>query len=158
MDNKVRIVFVVLISLLICNCVKKEILPQHILAYTLVKVISGSEATQMVNRLHLQPVTDSKNEIGFYESETKQAIIYVTYYQSEMNAKDDLIKMVDKISPENSVFINGGQLESNNITVYRYFGMGQTHFIFRYRQMLFWLSVETMIAKEFLYSYIKYLQ
>ena len=66
--------------------------------------------------------------------------------------------MVEKISPENSVFIYGGQVKDNDIVAYRYFGMGQTHFVFRYEKKLFWISVDTMIAKEFLKSYIKYLQ
>ena len=153
-----RLTFIFLFCLLIQNCAQKETLPQDILGYKLTRKISGSEAVQMVNRLHLQAVTDTENEIGFYEKDAKQAIIYITYYQSETDAQTDLLKMVDKISPENSVFINGGQMDSNNTIAYRYFGMGQTHFIFSNKQMLIWLSVDTMIAKNFLDSYLEYLQ
>ena len=153
-----RLTFIFLFCLLIQNCAQKEALPQDILGYKITRKVSGSEAVQMVNRLHLQAVTDTENEIGFYEKDAKQTIIYITYYQSETNAQSDLLKMIDKISPENSVFINGGQIESNNFITYSYFGMGQTHFIFRNRQMLIWLSVDTMIAKDFLDTYTEYLQ
>ena len=153
-----RLAIILSICFLIQNCAKKEVFPQHILGYSLAKVVSGAEATKMVNRLHFQPVTNTENEIGFYEKDTEKAIIYVTHYQTEIDAQTNLVKMIDKISPENSVFINGGQVESNEITVIRYFGMGQTHYIFRFRKMLFWLSVDTMIAQDFLDSYIEYIQ
>ncbi len=138
-------------------CAENGIFPQNILGYSLVRKISGVEAQKMVNRIHLQPVTDMENEIGFYEKNTEQAVIYVTYYQSENDARVDLTKMVNKISPQNSIFLNGGQLEINKIIAYRYFGMGQTHYIFRIRNLLFWLSVNTMIASDFLETYVKYL-
>ena len=138
-------------------CAEKEILPQQVLGYSMVRKISGTEAQKIVNRIHLRPITDTENEIGFYEKNTEQVIIYVTYYTSENDAREDLIKMVEKISPKNSVFINGGQIIFDDIVTYRYFGMGQTHYVFKVKNMLFWLSVDTMIASKFLESYIKYL-
>lgn len=138
-------------------CAEKEFLPQQILGYSMVRKISGTEAQKIVNRIHLRPITDTENEIGFYEKNTEQVIIYVTYYTSENDAREDLIKMVEKISPKNSVFINGGQIIFDDIVTYRYFGMGQTHYVFKVKNMLFWLSVDTMIASKFLESYIKYL-
>ena len=149
---------ITIICILFQYCAEKEILPQKIQGYDLAKIISGAEAQKMVNRIHLQAVTNTENEIGFYEKSTDQAIIYVTHYQTDDGAQKDLIKMVDKISPENSVFINGGKVEINKMIAYRYFGIGQTHFIFRNNQMLFWLSVNTLVAQEFLESYIEYLQ
>ena len=138
-------------------CAEKEILPQKIQGYDLAKIISGAEAQKIVNRIHLQAVTNTENEI-YAQLIVDDDLIYITHYQTDDGAQKDLIKMVDKISPENSVFINGGKVEINKMIAYRYFGMGQTHFIFRNNQMLFWLSVNTLVAQEFLESYIEYLQ
>jgi hypothetical protein len=151
---KIRLAIISLFCLLIHNCDKKEVLPQNILEYDLVKTVSGLEAQKMVNRIHLQPVTDTKNEIGFYEKDAETTIIYVTHYPSEKDAQEALIKMVEKISPKNYVFINGGQVEVNNMLAYLYFGMGQTHYVFTVRNMLFWFSVDTMVAQDFLELYI----
>lgn len=153
-----RLTIIIILCIGLQSCSRIDILPQQILDYQLVKKISGDEANQMINKIHLQPVTDTQNEIGFYKQDNDQAIIYVTFYQSDDQAQTDLVKMVEKISPQNSIFINGGQFDVNKITIYRYFGMGQTHFVFRIGNKLFWFSVETMIAKDFLESYINYIQ
>lgn len=150
----VTIAFCVLLQF----CGRKETLPKDLMGYTLVESISGTEAQKTVNQIHLNPVTDTDNEIGYYEKGNDKAIIYITHYKTDDDAKTDLIKMVEKISPQNSVFINGGQFVINEIKIYRYFGMGQTHFVFRVENKLFWLSVDTMIAKEFLETYINYMQ
>ncbi|MEJ2544280.1 MAG: hypothetical protein P8Y99_09450 [Calditrichaceae bacterium] len=146
---------IIALCILLQYCGKRETLPEDLLGYTLVKNISGTAAQKTVNQIHLNPVTDTNNEIGYYEKGDDKAIIYVTSYKTDDDAKTDLIKMIEKISPQNSVFVNGGQIEINEIKIYRYFGMGQTHFVFRIKNKLFWISVDTMIAREFLDTYLK---
>ena len=150
-----RLAVIMIFSISLQFCGKKEALPKDLLGYHLINKISGTDAQKIVNKIHLNPVTDIGNEIGYYQNGDDKAIIYITYYSSDDDAQADLIKMVDKISPQNSIFLNGGQVEINKITAYRYFGMGQTHFIFRVDNILIWLSVDTMIAKEFLESYLQ---
>ena len=150
-----RLIVILLMCLSIQFCSEKQILPEKILDYHLTQKVTGIEAQKIVNKIHLNPVTDIENEIGYYQNGDDKAIIYITYYSSDDDAQADLIKMVDKISPQNSIFLNGGQVEINKITAYRYFGMGQTHFIFRVDNIMIWLSVDTMIAKEFLESYLQ---
>lgn len=151
-----QLTIIIALCIILQSCSRIDLLPQQILDYQLIKKISGKKAKQMVNKIHLQPVTDTQNEIGFYKRDNDQAIIYVTFYPSDDQAQTDLVKMVDKISPQNSVFLNGGQFEIDKITIYHYFGMGQTHFVFRVENKLFWLSVETMITKNFLETYLEY--
>ncbi|HES59408.1 MAG TPA: hypothetical protein ENO18_03165 [Caldithrix sp.] len=150
-----RFAVMVALCILLQFCGSKEMLPQDLLGYSLVDRTVGTEAQKIVNKIHLKPVTDTPNEIGYYQKGDDKAIIYITNYSSDDDAQADLIKMVDKISPQNSVFLNGGQVEINKITAHRYFGMGQTHFIFRVDNILVWLSVDTMIANEFLESYLQ---
>ena len=65
--------------------------------------------------------------------------------------------MVEKISPENSVFIGGESFELNDTKVYRYLGMGQTHFVFADDKALVWLSAETIWGEKFLSEYLSFL-
>ena len=139
-------------------CGKENTFPSKIIEYTIVKKISGSEAQKIVNQIHLQPVAETESEIGFYENGPDKAFIYITYYKSEEAAQVNLLTMINKISPDNSVFIDGGKLAIADIVIYRYFGMGQTHYTFRIRKIIIWISVDTMIARDFLESYLNKLQ
>lgn len=65
--------------------------------------------------------------------------------------------MTEKISPENSVFVGGQTIDIDGKQVYRCFGMGQTHFVFAHKKQLIWISVNTVVANEFLSEYLNYL-
>ncbi|MEW6652628.1 MAG: hypothetical protein AB1394_04070 [Bacteroidota bacterium] len=132
-------------------------IPTKIAGYQLTKVIKGDEAIDFVNRLHINSVTAEKNEIAFYRFNNKEAVIYVTFYNNELDAYQNLDKMTKKISPQNSVFEKGSFLNINGKRVYQTFGLGQSHFVFTHKSLLFWLSAETVSAKEFLNSYLEYL-
>jgi hypothetical protein len=153
-----RTILIVLLCINLQNCKNQKTLPENIMAYELVEKITGDEARAMVNQLHLQPVTNSTNEIGVYEREDKKATVYITHYKSAELAEIDLDKMVKKISPKNSVFINGGDINIKGVKAFRYFGMGQTHYVFNFQNMLIWLSIDTMRAEDFLKEYINYLE
>lgn len=136
---------------------KIEYLPQTFYGLTLSKKLTGESAKDFVNQLHFQNVTETDNEIGFYNGEKGKAIIYITYYASEEDAKKDEIRMTEKISPQNSVFINGEKLIVNGKSIYRTFGMGQSHYVFSHSNALFWISAETEWGIEFLEEYLNYI-
>lgn len=144
-------------GLLLSCASERDLLPGEILGHTLQRQLSGEEARQHVNQLHLQAVTDTENRIGFYQGEKEPATIYITQYADPPAAEADFVKMTEKISPQNSVFISGEYLEMNGRQVYRCFGMGQTHFVFTHREHLFWVSVSTVVGKQFVTAYLDYL-
>lgn len=147
-----------LILLLFISCsVSSDYLPDKFFGLRLVKKFTGSEAKEYVNRLHFQNVTDTENEIGFYEEKAGSAIIYITHYNTSETAKKDYEKMVNKISPENSVFINSEYIKINGLEVYRCFGMGQSHYVFPYNKALFWISVDSHFGRKFVEEYLIHL-
>ncbi len=149
---------IVLLIFIIAACQKDTAYtPNNLYELRLKQKITGKEAEEFVNRLHHQSVTREKNEVAFYEGSKGAAIIYITYYQDEEAAIDNYQRMTKKISPENSVFIHGSFLEIEGKQVYRTFGMGQTHFVFVVDKSLFWISAESVWAKDFFISYLKYL-
>ncbi|NIR49502.1 hypothetical protein GWO43_13465 [candidate division KSB1 bacterium] len=149
--------FTAFLLILYCSSEKTELLPQELSGLKLSRTMNGQEAKNFVNRLHFQEVAASKNEIGFYEEDKKSAIIYISHYETAEQAETEERKMTDKISPQNSVFVGGKYLDVNGKQVYRCFGMGQIHFVFSHKRQLFWISVDTLMGKEFLSAYLGYL-
>jgi hypothetical protein len=60
----------------------------------------------------------------------------------------EYVKMVNKISPENSVFINPEFVDIGGKDIYRCFGMGQSHYVFANGKELYWISVDTNHRQE----------
>lgn len=154
----VKITVVLLFLIVAAGCSSREsFLPQEFYGLALQKKLAGKEAAEFVNNLHFHAVAAEKNEIGFYEGKRGPAVIYVSYYASKETAAAEEKRMTGKISPENSVFIGGEYLQVNGKEVYRCFGMGQTHFVFTHQKALFWVSVDTIKAKDILSAYLQYL-
>lgn len=149
-----------LFLILIASACSKEVnfFPENFFDLKLTEKISGEKAEEVVNRLHFDPVTSEKNEIAFYRGVKGNAIIYATYYSDSDAAIENYNKMTQKISPENSVFIQSSFIEMNDKTIFRTFGLGQTHYVFTNENKLFWLSVETIWAEKFLIEYLKLIE
>ncbi|MBN1301213.1 MAG: hypothetical protein JW995_08335 [Melioribacteraceae bacterium] len=151
-----KIIAVVLLLLSI-SCGGPEYMPPEIHSLKLVNKITGADAAAYVNKIHYGDVAGERNEIGFYSGKEGEATLYLTYYNSKEEAVQDEKKMTEKISPLNSVFINGSFIEINDKRFYRTFGMGQTHFIFSSSNVLIWFSAETVVAKKLLIRYLEYI-
>ena len=145
-----RLSILLLIIFLNCASSTKNPIPHKIYNLTLKQKIEEAEATQQINKLHFQNVAAEKNEIAFYEGPNSAATIYVSYYRDNKTCQSEYEKMTQKISPENSVFIGGTYLKMNKLEIYKCFGMGQTHFVFAKDQILFWVSITTIIADDFI--------
>lgn len=144
--------------LILTGCSKNiDYIPEKFFGLERIQFMTGDEAREFIDRLHLQDVAPINNEIGFYEGEKGSAVIYVTYYDKNETALQEELKMTEKISPENSVFLGGTYFTENNKNIYRCFGMGQTHFVFSHQNLLFWISVETHWGQKFLKEYLSYI-
>jgi len=144
-----------LASIFVSCSAQPEYIPSSAGEFKLKQKVTGKEADKQLNKLHFNPiVTGKKNEIGYYEAAGKNAVVYITGYINETDAKTDFGKMTKKISPENSVFISPSFFNFMGYNIYRCFGMGQTHFVFVHENVLIWISVETIAGREFLKSYI----
>jgi len=123
---KSRSFLLLLIFILLCitGCSEqKELLPLSFEDFILHQKMEGVQAQQLVDKMHFQKVAASKNEIGFYNGPQGKATIYITYYNNVETAQQEEQKMTAKISPQNSVFIQGAYLKFSGKKVYRCFGM-----------------------------------
>lgn len=156
MDKRIIYLAFLIFSAVLFGCSSDpELFPNEIVGIQLKRKISGEEAKQFVNKLHINSVTSEKNEIAFYESNKGNATIYITFYSNELDASQNFTKMTKKISPQNSVFVRGSFIELNGKRFYRTYGMGQTHYVFVYKKQLFWISIETTLAKKFINAYLQ---
>jgi len=147
-------VLILLLTGLNCNRPDTRTFPKRMDDYQRTRIITGEEAGRIINRLHENPVAATRNEIGLYENDRGQAMIYVSYYKDADEAEQEWQRMIDKISIQNSVFIEGTVFLSGQTSVYRCFGLGQTHYVFTEGDRLFWLSVETIGAARILSDYL----
>lgn len=136
---------------------KIEYLPADISGLTLVNRLTGDDAGEFVNNLHFEPVADTKNEIGFYQSETGSAVIYIAHYNNKVEADNNYKKMTGKISKGTSVFIKPGYIYINEHKIFRCFGMGQSHFVFTLDKELYWVTADTFIGKSFVEKYLDFI-
>jgi len=146
----------VVISLTSCS-INNEYLPKEFFGMQLTKKLTGEEAAKFVNKLHQKTVTETENEIGFYDGDNKRALIYISHYQKPEEAKKYYDEMIEGISLGESPFTRSENIEINGKKVYRTYGMGQSHFIFTYNKELFWISVGTLYGKKFIEEYLSYL-
>lgn len=131
-----------------------DYLPEEIGDYQLYRKLTGEEARAAVNRIHLSPVSPEKNEIGFYRGPADEITLYRSVYPDLPEAKKAYHQMTQKISPANSVFIQGQFMKIAGREIYRCFGMGQTHYIFQHDRSLIWFSVNTIRSRELLDEYL----
>jgi hypothetical protein len=147
-----------LFGLLFFSCsAEVNFLPDEFFDLSLTKKLNGEEAKEFVNKLHFESVTETENEIGFYEGDGGTALIYITHYNIKETVEVDYKLMTEKISPENSVFIGSEYLMLKEKEVFRCFGMGQSHYVFYLGRELFWISVDTHFGKKFVQRYIEFL-
>ena len=152
------IIFILLAILIHSRCSREVIyIPSHLMSCHLEKKLTGAEAQEQVDKIHGKEVTPPESEIGFYQGEKGPITLYVSGYPTAELAGKEFLRMLEKISPQNSIFIGGSQFELAGTKIYRCFGMGQTHFVFTHQKKLIWLSVNTIQGKEILLSYLEML-
>lgn len=142
--------------LLITSCATEvNYLPESISGLRLEKKVTHEEAKQLVNRLHFSSVASEKNEIGSYLGINNSATVFISYFHDQNNAYDAFKKMTQKISPNNSVFSRFSYHRVMGKQVYNCFGLGQTHYVFSHNNVLFWISADTTVGKNFLEEYLE---
>ncbi len=120
------------------------------------KYLSGKKAEETINKMHISGrVAGDKNEIGFYSSDTLNAVLYVSKFKNPEVARQKLAEMLIKIAHGETPFSLHNQVNVGDKRIFVVFGMGQAHYIYTNKDELIWLSVDFPISLETLHSLLK---
>ena len=125
-----------------------EYLPAYIYGMEQKKVISGKEASRIINRMHQGDVATNFNYIAEYMSEAGSATYYLSIYAHPEQAVKAMEDMARVMKEEGHGFSHFMQRVQNGNVFYMALGQGQAHYFFARNVELVWLAVDKKIAEQ----------
>lgn len=113
-----------------------------------VRLVTGVEAEEMVNRLHGRSVAAGENAIGIYAGPKGSATVYLTVYTSGTAARSAELRMEERISSGDFGFSHPNRMAFEGKTVASCIGVGQVHFFYSQGSCLYWLACDYAVARE----------
>jgi len=114
--------------------------PQKIGNKERIRVISGSQAVNLINKMHNQSVAADANVIVEYDKEKKD-ILYISYYEDQNRAGEAFNLMIEKmVSAKQGPFFHLMPLPTYKNRVYFTLGMGSSHYIYLSSRYLLWFQ------------------
>lgn len=148
MNSVFKKLFILILPVLLVAQNHREILPKDLGPLRLEKSLSGGEAQSLLDRLHERSVAPKLSLMGQYSSTSSSATLYVSVYDSTSHAAEALDRMTARIKAGNAVFRHYGEGRNRGLKVSRCTGLGQVHFLFRFRERLLWLAVDPSAASR----------
>jgi hypothetical protein len=113
----------------------------HIEGLTLVQWIAGDDAIMAINKLHGMPIDVVRGFVAHYEGTNDKATIWVSEASSQALAKEQVSLMIQKMkNNERTPFRNFRDVSIGGRKVIAFDGIGQTHYVFRDNQWVYWIS------------------
>ncbi|MFQ6673486.1 MAG: hypothetical protein ACE5GH_01720, partial [Fidelibacterota bacterium] len=132
------------------GCSKEESrtpLPQAIHGMSLERQLTGAEAKARIGRLHGKEVAPVASYVGHYGAGPDHAMLYLSKFASEMKAQDMLRKMSESIGEGSSGFGHHTKFAVKNRDIHLVLGQGQVHYFFPRGKYLYWLAINTGMAR-----------
>ncbi|MBN1932835.1 MAG: hypothetical protein JW786_14615 [Desulfobacterales bacterium] len=151
MKRTIKLGLSLLLSLLLFACGPKaeeqqdlgSLFPESIGEWRQIQLITGTEALEKINSLHGKNITVEAGAIGSYQAAGKRrpAMVWISRSKTSALAREQAEVMADKmVSNLRSPFHEPETLSINKIKVYKFLGMGQVHYIFCRKQLVYWIS------------------
>jgi len=144
-----RIGLIVSIILIGCSSVADLPTPDKIGEKERLRVISGEQAAQVVNRMHGQSVASDANVIAEYGEGEKKDILYLSRYTDSKAAQEAFDLMIEKMAvAKESPFFHLMPIGKYQQKVYMTLGMGAVHFIYPSDRYLLWFQTFQSFGTE----------
>ena len=105
------------------------------------RVITGEQAAQVVNKMHGQSVATDANVIAEYGKGEKKDLLYVSSYTAPEAAKKAYDLMIEKMATaKKSPFSHLMPMAKYQKKVYMTLGMGAVHYIYQSGSLLLWFQ------------------
>lgn len=123
--------------------------PEKIGAKERLRVISGQQAAQVVNRMHGQSVATDANFIAEYGKGANKDILYISRYTEPEAARKACELMIEKMAAaKKSPFYHLMPIGKYQKKVYMTLGMGSVHYIYPSGQYLLWFQTFQSFGTE----------
>ena len=113
------------------------------------RVITGEQAAQVVNKMHGQSVATDANVIAEYGKGEKKDLLYVSSYTAPEAAKKAYDLMIEKMAAaKKSPFYHLMPMGEYQKKAYMTLGMGAVHYIYQSGSYLLWLQTFQSLGTE----------
>lgn len=145
-NNYLKVVFVIAFFIIGCSSSVDLATPDKIGEKERIRVITGKQAAQVVNKMHGQSVATDANVIAEYGREKKD-LLYISYYADESQAKEAFDLMIKKMAAaKKGPFFHLMPLNKYENRIYFTLGMGASHYIYRSGRYLLWFQTYQSFA------------
>jgi len=133
------------VSLILSGCTGTSALdlptPEKIGEKERLRVITGEQAAQVVNKMHGQAVATDANVIAEYGGGENKDVLYVSSYTAPEAAKKAYDLMIGKMATaKKSPFSHLVPMGKYQKKVYMTLGMGAVHYIYQSGSLLLWFQ------------------
>ena len=144
-----RIGLVVSIILIGCSSATDLPTPNEVGVKSRLRIISGQQAAQVVNRMHGQSVAADANVIAEYGVGEKKDILYISRYAEPEAALRAFKLMIEKMAAApKSPFYHLRPIGKYRQKVYMTLGMGAVHYIYPSGKYLLWFQTFQSFGTE----------
>ena len=142
---KFHVFFVVfLIGLLLAGCgeTQSEVpFDPDIGGFRQVRLVSGEEAVNSINKLHGMPIQMTRGIVGYYEGIRDKATVWVSQAATEDVGRKQVEVMIGKMRGSGrSPFSGYSTSVEDGRKVSRFVGLGQAHAVFTEEAWVYWVS------------------
>lgn len=115
----------------------------HIEDLKLVRLTTGHDALQAIDKLHGMPIDALRGFIAHYEKANDKTTIWVSEASSGELAKEQIAVMIRKMKENRrSPFSRYRTLNTGNLRIIVFDGLGQVHYVFREDSWVYWISAD----------------
>ena len=143
--------FTIAVSILIFGCSTGADIntPHQIGKKKRLRIVSGQQAAQVVNRMHGRSVATDANVIAEYGNGENKDILYISRYAETEAAQKAFELMIVKMEAAgNSPFYHLRPIGKYQNKVYITLGMGAVHYIYRSGSHLLWFQTYQPFGDE----------
>ncbi len=149
--KKTSAVWALLLIFVLSGCTEKDeaqVLPQRLGDLDLTAMIRGDEAERIVREMHGKALGEAEYIIGYYGEKRLGNILYVSLFENEDAAREDLLSMSMKMASGSTPFAPLVFDERDDGIYLKTEGMGFAHFFYRRDRALVWWQVMPEYAES----------
>jgi hypothetical protein len=122
-------------------------LPDRLDGLRLVERVSGTQARQLIARLHPGPLAPADSRVGFYQVGALRAVLYVSRFPTGEAAEEQLGRMAAVMVHGRGGFGNHIETDIGGTVVHAVVGQGRTHYFYARNGDVVWLAADPGVAE-----------